>query len=479
MPSDIAVYGLGVMGRNIAHNMVDHGLRVTVYNRTAAVTEAFVEGLPADSTVHASYDLADLADSLARPRVVFLMATAGKVVDLVIDSLLPHLDEGDVIIDGGNSYFQDSQRRWQGLREHGIRFLGMGISGGEDGARHGPSIMPGGDPQAWPLVRDTFQRIAAKADDGEPCCRWVGEGGAGHYVKMIHNGIEYGDMQLIAEAWQLMRDGLGMTASEIAETFAQWNRGVLSSYLIEITAAILRVTDADGTPRVDHILDAAGQKGTGRWTAIDALQLGVPLTLISEAVFARTLSAMKDERVAAAHQLGGVTTGFSGDRAAMLKAIHDALYAAKIISYAQGFLQMRTAAVEYGWQLAFGEIALLWRAGCIIRSGFLDDIKKAFDRRHDLPSLLFDDFFAAALRDAAPGWRKAVTLGVANGIPLPALASALSFYDGYRSATLPANLLQAQRDYFGAHTYRRTDRDPETRWHTHWSSDQTEVAIDD
>ncbi|HOP16827.1 MAG TPA: decarboxylating NADP(+)-dependent phosphogluconate dehydrogenase [Gammaproteobacteria bacterium] len=479
MPSDIAVYGLGVMGRNIALNMVDHGLRVTVYNRTAAVTEAFVEGLPADSTVHASYDLADLADSLARPRVVFLMATAGKVVDLVIDSLLPHLDEGDVIIDGGNSYFQDSQRRWQGLREHGIRFLGMGISGGEDGARHGPSIMPGGDPQAWPLVRDTFQRIAAKADDGEPCCRWVGEGGAGHYVKMIHNGIEYGDMQLIAEAWQLMRDGLGMAASEIAETFAQWNRGVLSSYLIEITAAILRVTDADGTPRVDHILDAAGQKGTGRWTAIDALQLGVPLTLISEAVFARTLSAMKDERVAAAQQLGGVTTGFSGDRAAMLKAIHDALYAAKIISYAQGFLQMRTAAVEYGWQLAFGEIALLWRAGCIIRSGFLDDIKKAFDRRHDLPSLLFDDFFAAALRDAAPGWREAVTLGVANGIPLPALASALSFYDGYRSATLPANLLQAQRDYFGAHTYRRTDRDPETRWHTHWSSDQTEVAIDD
>lgn len=479
MPSDIAVYGLGVMGRNIALNMVDHGLRVTVYNRTAAVTEAFVEGLPADSTVHASYDLADLADSLTQPRVIFLMATAGKVVDLVIDSLLPYLAEGDVIIDGGNSYFQDSQRRWQALRERGIRFLGMGISGGEEGARHGPSIMPGGDPQAWPLVSDMFQRIAAKADDGEPCCRWVGEGGAGHYVKMIHNGIEYGDMQLIAEAWQLMRDGLGMTAAEIAMIFAQWNQGVLSSYLIEITAAILRVNDPDGTPRVERILDAAGQKGTGRWTAIDALQLGVPLTLISEAVFARTLSAMKDERVDAARQLGGVTSGFGGDRATMLEAIHDALYAAKIISYAQGFLQMRTAANEYGWQLAFGEIALLWRAGCIIRSGFLDDIKKAFDRRHDLPSLLFDDFFAAALRDAAPGWREAVTLGVANGIPLPALGSALSFYDGYRSATLPANLLQAQRDYFGAHTYRRTDRDPDTRWHTHWSSDQTEVAIDD
>ena len=479
MPSDIAVYGLGVMGRNIALNMLDHGLRVTVYNRTAAVTEAFVAGIPADTPLHASFDLADLADSLARPRVVFLMATAGKVVDLVIDSLLPHLEEGDVIIDGGNSYFQDSQRRWEALREHGIRFLGMGISGGEEGARHGPSIMPGGDPQAWPLVRDMFQRIAAKADDGEPCCRWVGEGGAGHYVKMIHNGIEYGDMQLIAEAWQLMRDGLGMTAVEIAETFARWNRGVLSSYLIEITAAILRVTETDGTPRVDHILDAAGQKGTGRWTAIDALEIGVPLTLISEAVFARTLSSMKDERVAAAQKLGGITTGFSGDPTHMLDAIHDALYAAKIISYTQGFLQMRTAANEYGWTLEFGEIALLWRAGCIIRSGFLDDIKKAFDRRRDLPSLLFDDFFATALRDAAAGWRDAVMLGVASGIPLPALGSALSFYDGYRSATLPANLLQAQRDYFGAHTYRRTDRDPDTHWHTHWSGDQSEVVIDD
>ena len=479
MPSDIAVYGLGVMGRNIALNMLDHGLRVTVYNRTAAVTEAFVAGIPADTPLHASFDLADLADSLARPRVIFLMATAGKVVDLVIDSLLPHLEESDVIIDGGNSYFQDSQRRWETLREHGIRFLGMGISGGEEGARHGPSIMPGGDPQAWPLVRDMFQRIAAKADDGEPCCRWVGEGGAGHYVKMIHNGIEYGDMQLIAEAWQLMRDGLGMTAVEIAETFAQWNRGLLSSYLIEITAAILRVTETDGTPRVDHILDAAGQKGTGRWTAIDALEVGVPLTLISEAVFARTLSSMKDERVAAAQKLGGITPGFSGDRTRMLDSIHDALYAAKIISYAQGFLQMRTAANEYGWTLEFGEIALLWRAGCIIRSGFLDDIKKAFDRRRDLPSLLFDDFFATALRDAAAGWRDAVMLGVASGVPLPALGSALSFYDGYRSATLPANLLQAQRDYFGAHTYRRTDRDPDTHWHTHWSGDQSEVVIDD
>jgi len=480
MPSDIAVYGLGVMGRNIALNMADHGLKVTVYNRTASTTEAFVAQLPPDTSIRASYDLTDLSASLSRPRVVFLMATAGPVVDRVIEGLLPHLEAGDVIIDGGNSYFKDSQRRWETLQVHGIHFLGTGISGGEEGARRGPSIMPGGDPQAWPLVRDIFERIAAKADDGEPCCRWVGEGGAGHYVKMIHNGIEYGDMQLIAEAWQLMRDGLGMPAAEIADTFARWNRGVLSSYLIEITAEILRVREADGSLRVDHILDAAGQKGTGRWTAIDALEVGVPLTLIAEAVFARTLSSMKAERVAASRHLGGDRPAFSGDdRADMLDAIHDALYAAKIISYAQGFLQMRAAAAEHDWQLAYGEIALLWRAGCIIRSRFLDDIKKAFDRDRALPSLLFDDFFAAALRAAEPGWRRAVTLGVQAGIPLPALGSALSFYDGYRSEVMPASLLQAQRDYFGAHTYQRTDRAPGTRWHTRWTGDLGEEQVDD
>jgi 6-phosphogluconate dehydrogenase len=479
MPSDIAVYGLGVMGRNIALNMADHGLKVTVYNRTASTTEAFVAQLDADSGIVAAYDLAELAASLARPRVVFLMATAGKVVDLVIDGLLPHLESGDIIIDGGNSHFPDSQRRWEALREQGIRFIGMGISGGEEGARHGPSIMPGGDPEAWPLVREMFERIAARADDGEPCCRWVGEGGAGHYVKMIHNGIEYGDMQLIAEAWQLMRDALGMPAEEIAATFAAWNEGPLASYLIEITAEILEVREADGSLRVAHILDAAGQKGTGRWTAINALEVGVPLTLISEAVFARTLSSMKDERVAAAARLGGSPAEFRGDRAAMLGAIHDALYAAKIISYTQGFLQMRLAADEYGWQLAFGDIALLWRAGCIIRSRFLDDIKQAFDREPGLPSLPFDDFFADALRQADGGWRRAVALGVAHGIPLPAFGAGLAFYDGYRSAVLPANLLQAQRDYFGAHSYRRTDRPPEARWHTRWTGDRGEESVDD
>jgi 6-phosphogluconate dehydrogenase len=479
MPSDIAVYGLGVMGRNIALNMADNGLTVTVYNRTRSTTDAFIAELPDNSNIRASHELSEMCASLSSPRVIFLMATAGKVVDRVIDGLLPHLEPGDVIIDGGNSYFKDTQRRWEQLTAKGLRYLGMGISGGEEGARHGPSIMPGGDPEAWPLVRDMFQRISAKADDGEPCCRWVGEGGAGHYVKMIHNGIEYGDMQLIAEAWQLMRDGLGMQADEIAKTFATWNDGVLSSYLIEITAAILQVKEADGTPRVEHILDSAGQKGTGRWTAIDALELGVPLTLIAEAVFARTLSSFKQERVALAQRLGGTPQIGQVDRSTMLDSIHDALYAAKIVSYTQGFLQMRAAADEYDWHLDYGEIALLWRAGCIIRSRFLNDIKQAFDREAALPSLLFDGFFADALQQADAGWRETVTLGVRSGIPTPAMSAALSFYDGYRSARVPANLLQAQRDYFGAHTYRRTDRPGNQSWHTHWTGDLREVAIDD
>ncbi len=478
MSSDIAVYGLGVMGRNLALNLADRGFRVAVYNRTAATTEDFIAELPEAADIQACYDPAELAAALAPPRKVLLMATAGKVIDRIIDGLLPHLEADDIVIDGGNSNFRDTQRRWEQLRETGIRYLGVGISGGEEGARHGPSIMPGGDPAAWPLVSDILRRIAATADDGEPCCRWVGEGGAGHYVKMIHNGIEYGDMQLIAEAWQLMRDGLGMPADEIADTFARWNDGALSSYLIEITAEILRVEDEDGTPRVDHILDRAGQKGTGRWTAIDALEVGVPLTLIAEAVFARTLSSIKDERVALAAQLGTPITPSRDDRGELLTAIHDALYAAKIVSYTQGFMQMRAAAEEYGWQLAFGDIALLWRAGCIIRSRFLDDIKQAFGRDPRLPSLLFDDFFADALRNADAGWRRAVTLGVQCAIPTPALSAALAFYDGYRSATLPANLLQAQRDYFGAHTYQRTDRPSGRHWHTRWTDDQGEEPVD-
>ncbi|MCB1925312.1 MAG: decarboxylating NADP(+)-dependent phosphogluconate dehydrogenase [Gammaproteobacteria bacterium] len=479
MPSDIAVYGLGVMGRNIALNLADHGMTVSVYNRTASTTEAFVADLPADSGIMPTYSLGELCDSLARPRVVFLMATAGRVVDLIIESLLPLLDAGDVLIDGGNSYFKDTQRRWQSLADKGIHYLGMGISGGEEGARRGPSIMPGGDAAAWPLVREHFERIAAKADDGQPCCRWIGEGGAGHYVKMIHNGIEYGDMQLIAEAWQLMRDGLGMPATAIADTFAAWNDGVLRSYLIGITADILRVTDADGSLRVDHILDSAGQKGTGRWTAVDALETGVPLTLIAEAVYARMLSSLKEERVALAARLGGRQPVAAADQAAMLQAIHDALYAAKIVSYTQGFLQMRTAAAAYDWQLDYANIALVWRAGCIIRSRFLDDIAQAYERDATLPALPFDDFFADALRGAQAGWREAVAFGIRSGIPTPALSAALSFYDGYRSADLPANLIQAQRDYFGAHTYQRTDRAAQQHWHTRWTDDRQEVAVDD
>jgi 6-phosphogluconate dehydrogenase len=481
MPSDIAVYGLGVMGRNIALNLADHGVKVGVYNRTAAITEGFAAGLPENSGITPHFEVESLLAGLNRPRTVFLMAKAGPVIDTIIDTLTPHLESGDVIIDGGNSNFKDTQRRLEQLQPLGLHYVGMGISGGEEGARNGPSIMPGGDPAAWPLIREIFQSIAAKADDGEPCCRWVGDGGAGHYVKMIHNGIEYGDMQLIAEAWQLMRDGLGMPPDAIADTFASWNEGVLSSYLVGITSDILRVVEADGTPRVDHILDSAGQKGTGRWTAVDALETGVPLTLIAEAVFARMLSSRKRERVALAQRIERTrpTGGLPVDASKMLDAVHDALYASKILSYTQGFMQMRAAAEQYDWQLAYGDIALLWRAGCIIRSRFLDDIAGAFAATPDLPSLLFDDFFAKAVQQADDGWRQAVTLGVQAGIPLPAMSSALAFYDGYRSAELPANLLQAQRDYFGAHTYQRVDRAPGSNWHTRWTGDLAEESTDD
>jgi len=477
MPSDIAVIGLGVMGSNIALNIADHGYRVAVYNHTPERIDEFIAAAEPQQQFVGCDDYAKLCAELAGPRIILMMVTAGEVVDQVIGQLLPHLQPGDVLIDGGNSFYQDTQRRYAMLRGRGLRFLGMGVSGGEEGARHGPSIMPGGDPEAWPLVKHIFQAIAAKADDGEPCCRWVGEGGAGHYVKMVHNGIEYGDMQLIAEAWQLMHQGMGMPMPQLAEVFSEWNQGVLSSYLIEITADILRVNDEDGTPRVLGILDSAGQKGTGRWTAIDALQLGVPLTLIAEAVYARTLSARKDERQQAAQQLPAGGTAYQGDVDSTLAAIHDALYAAKIISYAQGFMQMREAAGEYGWNLAFGDIALLWRAGCIIRSRFLNDIKTAFDRDAALPNLLFDEFFAAAIGKAQAGWRETVGLGVRLGVPLPAMSSALSFYDGYRSSVLPANLLQAQRDYFGAHTYRRVDR-PGV-FHTRWTRGAAEERLDD
>lgn len=478
MPTDIAVFGLGVMGANIALNLAEHGHQVTVYNHTRSRTEAFMARVPDGFSIVPSWDLAQLAASLVRPRCVFLMVTAGPAVDRVIESLLPHLEAGDIVIDGGNSHYPDSLRRQQELDVHGIHFVGMGISGGETGARHGPSIMPGGDARAWPRIESIFRSIAARADDGEPCVRWIGTGGAGHYVKMVHNGIEYGDMQLIAEAWQLLHEGIGIPAAELAAIFTEWNRGPLNSYLIEITAAIARLTEADGTLRVDNILDSAGQKGTGRWTAIDALQLGVPLTLISEAVFARALSALVDERTQAAARLATPRAPFKGDRTQAITAVRDALYAAKIISYTQGFMQLRDAATENAWDLNFGDIALLWRAGCIIRSGFLDAIKAAFDRQPRLQSLLLDDFFADAVTTADPGWRQAVGMGIGLGIPLPALSSALAFYDGYRSARLPANLLQAQRDYFGAHTYQRRDRPPAERYHTFWETDGHEERVD-
>jgi len=479
MTANIAVYGLGVMGRNIALNMADKAHHVAVYNHTPNLTDTFLSHTTENQSITACYSIKEMIDSLASPRKIFLMVTAGKVVDQVIDSLIPYLDAGDIIIDGGNSHYEDTERRWKTLKHQNIRFLGLGISGGEEGARHGPSIMPGGEAEAWPYVESIFRSIAAKADDGEICCRWVGEGGAGHYVKMVHNGIEYGDMQLIAEAWHLLRDGLGLSAKSSAETFATWNKGTLSSYLIEITADILRVEDPDGSLRVENILDAAGQKGTGRWTAIDSLQLGVPLSLITESVFARALSSMKKERLVAAKKLGGKPKPNTKLQKNLIPAIEHALYASKIISYAQGFMQIREAAKEYNWNLEFGNIALLWRAGCIIRSRFLEDIKNAFEKNPELQNLLLDDFFAHAIKEASSGWREAISFGIHQQIPLPTMSAALSFFDSYRSAVLPANLLQAQRDYFGAHTYKRLNDKKNRSYHTHWTKDAQEESIDD
>ena len=478
MNSDIAVIGLGVMGRNIALNLADRGHRVAVYNRSQAKTEQLMQQLTADQQLVALEQLQQLKEELVRPRKVLLMLTAGSAVDAVINDLVSIMEPGDVIIDGGNSNFNDSQRRWRKLGEKDFLFIGAGISGGEEGARYGPSIMPGGHIEAWPLVRPLLQSIAAITDDGELCCQWVGEGGAGHYVKMIHNGIEYGDMQLIAESWQMMLS-LGLPEQQIADTFKHWNEGVLQSYLVEITARILEVRDPDGSLRVHRIRDSAGQKGTGRWTAIDSLQLGAPLTLISEAVYARVLSSFKEERLRAAKRLPVFTAAFSGDRNEALKDLHDALYASKIISYAQGFMQMRLAAAEYDWILEYGNIALLWRAGCIIRSRFLKDIKLAYENNPQLENLVLDDFFAEALQNAEPGWRSSCALGIERAIPMPAMNAGLIFYDGYRSGTLPSNLLQAQRDYFGAHTYRRLDRPLELAFHTRWSDTGEEVQAND
>lgn len=468
MKANIGLIGLAVMGQNLVLNMNDHGFKVAVFNRTTSAVDDFLADAAKGTQVIGTHSLEELVDSLESPRIVMLMVKAGEVVDAYIEKLVPLLSAGDIIVDGGNSLFTDTNRRTATLAAQNILYIGTGVSGGEEGARNGPSIMPGGNKAAWNAVKPIFQAISAHVGD-DPCCEWVGDNGAGHYVKMVHNGIEYGDMQLICEAYQLMSEGLGLSADEMHAIFAEWNQGELSSYLIEITAGILAYKDADGAPLVDKILDTAGQKGTGKWTGINALDLGIPLTLIGESVFARCLSAQKDERVKAAAVLPKRSGQFTGDKQTMINAIRDALYAAKIISYAQGFRLMREASKEYNLSLNYGEIALMWRGGCIIRSQFLNDIKQAYDQNPELENLLLADFFINAMQKADAGWRKAVVLGIELGIPTPAFSSALAYYDGYRTERLPANLLQAQRDYFGAHTYERTDKPRGEFFHTDWT----------
>ena len=468
--ANIGLIGLAVMGENLVMNMESKGFTVAVYNRTVEKVTRFVEGRAKGKNIIGCESIAALCDALEKPRRVMMMVKAGAPVDQLIEQLLPHLEPGDVIIDGGNAHYPDTIRRCAYVEGKGLLYVGTGVSGGEEGALKGPSMMPGGSPAAWPLVKDIFQSICAHVD-GAPCCDWVGEGGAGHFVKMVHNGIEYGDMQLICEAYQLMKDYLGMSDEEMQAVFAQWNRGELDSYLIEITRDILGYADADGAPIVEKILDTAGQKGTGKWTAISALDEGIPLTLIGESVFARCLSAIKDERVAASKVLTGAKPAFEGDRAAFVEDIRQALYASKIVSYAQGYQLMRAAAKTYGWNLNYGGIALMWRGGCIIRSRFLGRIKEAFDADPGLTNLMLDGFFREALAKAQGGWRRVCAAAMLGGVPIPAFASALSYYDGYRCARLPANLLQAQRDYFGAHTYERVDAPRGQFFHTNWTGE--------
>lgn len=466
--ADIGLIGLAVMGQNLVLNMANHGYKVAVFNRTTSVVDDFLAGPAGGKQIIGTYSLAELVDSLQAPRKIMLMVQAGQAVDAVLDQLIPLLAPGDVIVDGGNSYFKDTIRRTKMAEEKGLLYLGTGVSGGEEGALTGPSIMPGGSPKAWELVKDILMDIAAKVD-GEPCCAYLGPDGAGHYVKMVHNGIEYADMQLIAEAYYLMKEVLGMSAAEMADVFAQWNEGDLKSYLIEITADILRYLDPDtGRPLVELILDSAEQKGTGKWTSAESLDLGVPLTIITEAVYARYLSAQKTERVAAAQILTGPAQKPSVDREQFLSQLEQALYAAKICAYAQGFALLREAARVYAWDLDFGRIALLWRGGCIIRAQFLNKINEAYHRNSKLANLLLDPYFSRTIDAAQESWRKVATTAVTGGIPVPAMSAALGYYDSYRQRRLPANLLQAQRDYFGAHTYRRIDR--EGVFHTEWTS---------
>jgi 6-phosphogluconate dehydrogenase len=473
---DIGLIGLAVMGQNLVLNMNDHGFEVAVYNRTVVKVDEFMKDEAKGTQIVGAHSLEELARLLKRPRRVMLMVKAGQPVDDLIETLLPYLEQGDIIIDGGNSNYLDTARRTTYLESKGMLFIGTGISGGEEGARHGPSIMPGGSPAAWAHVKGIFQSIAAKVEDGSPCCDWVGEGGAGHFVKMVHNGIEYGDMQLIAESYHLMKALLALSYPEMQQAFAEWNRGKLDSYLIEITSHIMAYYEADGTPLVERILDTAGQKGTGRWTAITSLETGMPLTLVTEAVQARSLSAMREERLQAARVLRGPEPHFEGDKGAFLDSVRDALYASKIISYAQGFMLMRAAAHEYGWNLNYGGVALMWRGGCIIRSIFLGEIKRAYARNPDLANLLLDAYFQEEIDTAQPGWRQTVAQAAQAGIPIPAISSALAFYDGLRHDRLPANLTQAQRDYFGAHTYERTDRPRGQFFHTNWTGSGGDVT---
>ncbi len=466
---DIGLIGLAVMGENLVLNMESKGFGVAVFNRTVEKVDKFVQGRGANKNIVGCHSIKDLCANLKRPRKVMLLVKAGAAVDNFIEQLLPHLEPDDIVIDGGNSHFPDTIRRTEYVESKGFRYIGTGVSGGEEGALRGPSMMPGGTPSAWPEVKDIFQSICAKTDQGEPCCDWVGQGGAGHFVKMVHNGIEYGDMQMICETYQLMKAGLVMSNPEMHEVFAEWNEGELDSYLIEITRDILGYKDEDGNEVVDLILDTAGQKGTGKWTAIAALDEGQPLTLIGEAVFARCLSALKDERIRASKTLKASVKPFDGDKQAFIQDLRQALYASKIVSYAQGYQLMQSAANSYGWDLNYGGIALMWRGGCIIRSVFLGKIKEAFDRNPELENLLLDPFFAEIVQKSQDAWRRVIVKAVEMGIPTPALTSALNFFDGYRSERLPANLLQAQRDYFGAHTYERVDKPRGEFFHTNWT----------
>ena len=466
--ADIGLIGLAVMGENLVMNMESKGFTVAVFNRTTSKVTNFVEGRAKGKNIIGCCSIEELAQNLAKPRKVMMMVKAGEAVDNMIEQLLKVLEPGDIIIDGGNSHFPDTARRTAYVESKGLYYIGTGVSGGEEGALKGPSMMPGGSPEAWPYVKSIFQSICAHVN-GEPCCDWVGENGAGHFVKMVHNGIEYGDMQLICEAYQLMRDYLGMSADEMHEVFKKWNEGVLDSYLIEITTDILAKKDTDGQPLVDKILDTAGQKGTGKWTAIAALDEGMPLTLIGEAVFARCLSAIKEARVEASKVLTGPDKKFAGDKEAFIENIRKALYAAKIISYAQGYALMRAAAKTYGWNLNYGGIALMWRGGCIIRSVFLGKIKEAFEKNPALDNLLLDEYFTKEIEGCTDGWRRVCAEAMLAGVPIPAMTSALNYFDGIRTARMSANLLQAQRDYFGAHTYERVDAPRGQFFHTDWT----------